>query len=143
MTEVQIDVDHLFSLTVQVGDRTHAMIRNGPAGTRMIAPVTGGSFTGPKVSGTVITPAGDWVHVRKNRTLQLDVRLQLVTDDGVPILMTYQGIGTANSDGTTSLRTAPTFETGDEKYNWLNDIQAVGIGSADADTVTYEIYALR
>lgn len=138
----QIDVEHIFTLTAHIGDRSNAVIRGGPTGTRVIAPVSGGSFAGPKLSGTIVPPAGDWVHARKNRTIHLDVRLQLVTDDGEAILMAYQGIGKPNDDGTTSVRTAPTFETGAEKYAWLNDVQAVGIGTAGADSVTYEVYGL-
>jgi hypothetical protein len=143
MAEAQIDVEPLFTLTIESGDRSHAVIRGGPTGTRMIVPVIGGQFAGPNIKGTIVPPAGDWVHARKNRTVRLDVRLQLATDDGESILMTYQGIGTPNDDGTAALRTAPTFETGAEKYAWLNDVQAIGIGTADTDSITYEIYALK
>jgi hypothetical protein len=38
---------------------------------------------------------------------------------------------------------APLFETGDERYAWLNSIQAVGIGTAGAEGVDYDIYALQ
>ncbi|MFT7600043.1 MAG: hypothetical protein ACI8TP_002981 [Acidimicrobiales bacterium] len=143
MAANQIDVEHLFTLTALIGDSTHAVIRNGPTGTRMIAPVSGGSFEGPGIKGSIVAPAGDWVHARKNRTIHLDVRLQLATDDGESILMTYQGIGKPNEDGTTSIRSAPTFETGSEKYAWLNDVQAVGIGTAGVESVTYEVYGLK
>ena len=143
MAETQLDVEHLFTLTAHIGDNTNAAIRNGPAGTRFIAAVTGGSFSGPRISGTIVAPGGDWVHSRANRTMHLDVRLLLVTDDGESILMTYQGIGHPRQDGTSSIRTAPTFETGAESYAWLNEVQAVGIGTADATSVTYEIYALK
>jgi len=40
--------------------------------------------------------------------------------------MTYGGVGL---DGGARLRTAPRFETGDERYLWLNALQAVGLGS--------------
>ena len=142
MASSQLDVEFLFTLTAQIGDNSHAVIRNGPTGTRLIAPVSGGEFAGPNIKGTIVAPAGDWVHARKNRTIHLDVRLQLVTDDGESILMTYQGIGTPNEDGSTSIRSAPTFETGAEKYAWLNDVQAVGIGTAGAESVTYEVYSI-
>ncbi len=143
MAETQLDVEHLFTLTADIGDNTNAVIRKGPAGTRFIAAVTGGTFSGPKLSGTVVPPGGDWVHARANRTMHLDVRLLLVTDDGESILMTYQGIGHPQEDGTSSIRTAPTFETGAEAYAWLNDVQAVGIGTSDPESVSYEIYALK
>ena len=34
------------------------------------------------------------------------------------------------------------FETGDERYAWLNNIQAVGIGGLDGTDVVYDIYEL-
>ncbi len=142
MAETKLDVEHLFTLALEVGDTSNGVIRNGPTGTRYIAPVTGGTFSGPRVSGTVVAPAGDWVHARPNRTVHLDVRLQLVTDDGEAILMTYQGIGVPQGDGILSIRSAPTFETGAEGYAWLNDVQAVGIGTSDGRSVTYEVYGL-
>jgi len=143
MAKEQLDVEFLFSLTALIGDRSHALIRNGPAGTRAIVPVTGGHFEGPKVKGTVVPPGGDWVQVRSRTSSKLDVRIQLVTDDGESILMTYQGISVVGEDGSSTVRTAPLFETGAEAYSWLNDIQAVGLGSIDGDEVTYEVYGLK
>lgn len=141
MAASQIDVEHLFTLTADIADSA-SLIRNGPTGTRAVAAVTGGTFEGPKVRGTIVPPGGDWVYLRKNRVAKLDVRLMLITDDGESILMTYQGIGHPGEARTMSLRTAPTFETGAEAYAWLNDVQAVGIGSSDGETVTYEVYGL-
>ncbi len=143
MTEpTRLDAEHLFSLTLEVGDAPHGIIRNGPTGHRFIAPVTGGSFQGPELRGTVVPPGGDWVHRRPNKTVRLDVRLLLVTDDNESILMTYQGIGTPQGDGGLSARTAPMFETGSERYAWLNDVQAVGIGALEGDTIHYDVYRL-
>lgn len=141
MAKNQLDVEFLFALTAELGDASNALIRNGPEGTRFVAPVTGGTFEGPRVKGTIVAPGGDWVRSRADGTAKLDVRLQLVTDDGHPILMSYQGVGVPGDDGM-SIRTAPTFETGAEDYAWLNNIQAVGIGTSAGGTVTYEIYAL-
>lgn len=142
MAESQLPVEHLFTLTASIGDSSNGLIRGGPAGTRVIVPVTGGSFDGPKIKGTVVTPAGDWVSMRGKGVMKLDVRLVLVTDDGESILMTYHGIGKADADGVNHLRTAPTFETGAEKYAWLNEVQAVAIGTSGEGSVTYEVYAL-
>lgn len=130
-------------MNLEVGDMGNALIRNGPSGTRMVAAVAGGTFEGPKLRGTVVPPGGDWVTARSNRVLQLDVRVLLVTDDNESILMSYQGIGTPDDQGVTHLRTAPRFETGAEKYAWLNDVQAVGIGTTIDGTVSYDIFALK
>jgi hypothetical protein len=142
MPETQLDVEFLFTLEVTTGTNPNALIRGGPAGTRAIVEVTDGTFEGPRLSGTVVPPGGDWVHSRPDRSMHLDVRLLLVTDDGESILMQYHGIGTRGEDGSTSIRSAPRFETGAEAYAWLNNVQAVGIGSATGNTVRYDVYAL-
>ncbi|MCP5025343.1 MAG: DUF3237 domain-containing protein [Actinomycetia bacterium] len=36
------------------------------------------------------------------------------------------------------LKTSPRFETGDERYAWLDRVLAVGIGGPADDGVTYE-----
>lgn len=141
MAKKQLDVEYLFTMNLDMGDTSHALIRNGPAGTRYVAPVGGGTFEGPRIKGTVVPPGGDWVRSRSDGTAKLDVRLQLVADDGASILMCYEGIGVPTDDGL-SVRTAPTFETGAEPHAWLNNVQAVGIGLSSGGTVTYDIYAL-
>lgn len=118
------------------------LVAGGPQGTRMMASVAGGSFEGPRLRGTVPQGAsGDWVTVRADGSFRLDVRLTLLTDDGAVILCTYNGVGTT-VDGATTLVTAPTFETGDENYAWLNTTQAVGFGTLDDTGVHYDVYAL-
>jgi hypothetical protein len=91
--------------------------------------------------GTVVGPAGDWVTVSPTGVMVLDVRLCLVTDDGAAIYCTYRGV-LANVDGVMRAKGAPLFETGDERYAWLNSVQAIGLGSADAGGVDYEVYAV-
>ena len=117
---------------------------NGPAGTRSIVTVTSGHFEGPRITADMVsgTAAGDWLTVRPSGAAQLDVRLCLRTDDGADIFMHYHGLATTDADGSTSIRTAPRFETGDERYAWLNDTFAVAIGERTDDGVTYELYAL-
>ena len=102
----------------------------------------GGAAWGPKLRGTIVGNAGgDWVTMRKDGSFKLDVRLTLITDDGAPIYMTYFGIGVRRPDGA-AIRTAPLFETGDVRYDWLNHVQAVGVGVPGDDSVQYDVYAL-
>ena len=73
----------------------------------------------------------------------VDVRMTLETDDGALVFVEYSG----RTDMTTGIAyTAPTFRTGDDRYRWMNGIQAVGKGYFDAEAmrVTYPmIYELR
>lgn len=137
MAETTLPVEHLFTLTAATTDPV--VIKDGPQGTRTIVAVSGGTFEGEKIKGTIAAaPGGDWVYVRPDGTLKLDVRLTLLTDDGAVILMSYNGFGTREA----GIRSAPSFETGDERYAWLNSVQGVGIGTVGRGTVTYEVYRL-
>jgi hypothetical protein len=141
MPETSLPVEHLFTLTANTEGAT--VVPGGPAGTRIIVGVTGGTFEGPRLRGTIEPPGGDWVTQRADRSVRLDVRITLKTDDGAAILMTYGGIGIPREGGGLDLRTAPQFETGDARYAWLNNVQAVGVGAPGQGSVTYDVYALK
>ena len=139
MVNEQLDVEHLFTLDLQVAEGVK-VLKDGPHGTRIIAEVEGGTFAGDRLNGGVVSPGGDWVTARADRSIQLDVRLTLITDDDAVILVQYKGIGDPSSG---VARSAPQFETGDERYLWLNNVQGVGIGQLHpGGGVTYEVYAL-
>ena len=142
MATDSLPVEHLFTMRPDADLARATVIKRGPHGTRVSAGVTGGTFEGPRLRGRIVPPGGDWPTSRPGGTLLLDVRLTLETDDGAAILMQHQGISTREGDGA-KLRTAPLFETGDDRYTWLNDLQAVGIGREEGGDVAYEIYALR
>lgn len=139
-----LPVEHIGTLSARTNDVARPMVKGGPFGTKTVATVTGGSFVGPRITAT--TPdgvaAGDWLTIRADGSFALDVRLSLQTDDGADIYVSYTGIGTRNEDGGASVKTAPRFETGDERYAWLNNLFCVGIGTTTADGVSYEIYAV-
>jgi hypothetical protein len=144
MADTSVPVEFLFELTLNAAPDPRTMVAGGPHGTRGAVTVAGGSFAGPRLQGEVLPPGGDWLLRRANDTLLLDVRISLLTDDGANIFMQYKGIGSATVDAKRKLWTAPLFETGDERYAWLNDLQAVGIGEADVtvNLVRYNVYAL-
>jgi Protein of unknown function (DUF3237) len=141
-----VPVEYLFTFTAHL--LPPQVIEAGPQGTRVIIGVTGGTFTGPKLRGVIVPPAGEWATVRPDGSGKGDVRLTLQTEDGALILMTYSGIGRPQPDGSHTVRTAPLFETGDARYAWLNTVQAIGHGTAVGgaegfESVTYDIYALQ
>jgi hypothetical protein len=139
MAADSVPVEHLFTLEITAALGEAYQVYNGPAGRRIIAGITGGTFSGPKLQGTVAASTGaDWVTVRPDKVLRIDVRLVLVTDDNATIYMHYGGI-LQNGQA----RTAPYFEVGDERYNWLNNVQAIGLGTVGPNGPTYEIYALK
>ena len=121
------------------------MIGAGPAGARTIAEVTGGRMTGDRISGAVKgNAAADWMLTSSAGVATLDVRVVVETDDGALIYVTYEGRADwAEGPGTKPIYIAPKFETSDERYAWLNAVQAVGKGQLGAGTVTYKIAEVR
>ncbi len=132
--------EYLGTMQVQTGTRT--VVENGPQGTRTIVQIVSGRFEGPRFKAAVQIPAGDWITNRADGSYRLDVRLTLKTDDGALILVTYNGIGQTTPAGA-SLRAAPLFETGDQRYAWLTKLQAVAVGERVGTDVKYDVYALK
>src|SRR5258708_34193869 len=64
-----------------------------PHGTRRTAPLSGGSFEGPRLRGTGL-PGGsaDWLLLRSDGVLQLDLPATLRTDDGALVSMRSFGL---------------------------------------------------
>jgi steroid delta-isomerase-like uncharacterized protein len=126
-----------------------------PAGHRRVVRVTGGTFTGPRLRGTVLPGGGDWLVERRDGTRALDVRITLRTDDGELIYSHYAGLfhgqpgvldrltrGEIVDPSDYYFRVAPLFETGSERYDWLNRVLAVGVGRRTHNQVSYHVYAV-
>jgi hypothetical protein len=129
------------------------LVGDVPLGQRMIAEVTGGSFEGDRLKGTIVTPGADWVLVSAGGIGHVDVRLTLKTDDDAFIYMQYLGKlvfndkvaeavqqGRGTEFGDTYFMTQPRFETGSQDYAWLNSIVAVAEGHLIEGGVEYRIY---
>jgi len=135
-------------------------VGSGALGPRMIANVTGGTMEGPRLSGKVLPSGADWFLPKfEDGLVNLDVRALLETDDGAHIYTQYTGRiafaperaaellaqekrGDVDPD-TYYFRTAPLFETGSEKYHWLNRIQCVGVGEIIPGGVAYDIFEIK
>jgi hypothetical protein len=67
-------------------------------GGRLIVPISGGTFTGPRLKGTIILPSGDWVVQGPDGSRILDVRILLQTDDGGSFSLLSLGQSSSQSD---------------------------------------------
>jgi hypothetical protein len=110
------------------------------AGHVRIAPVTGGTFAGPDIRGTVHPGGADWITQASGHS-SLDVRITLETDDGAIIFMTYTGVVARGADGV-YWRVRPVFSTASEKYDWLNHIVAVGKNKSVQGKVAYDVFRI-
>jgi hypothetical protein len=105
----------------------------GPGGTRVVYPITGGSFDGDRLRGKVLPGGDDWTVKRAHGVMDLDLRITLETDDGALVYMTFTGIRDDGASGGPYLRTMPRFETATPKYAFLNRLLAVGRGEISAE----------
>ncbi|MGQ9427066.1 DUF3237 domain-containing protein [Gilvimarinus sp. F26214L] len=110
-------------------------------GSRRVVPITGGYFEGPGLKGTVLNVGADWIKARPDGTSELDVRVTLETEDGALIYMSYAGI-LSRTDESLYWRVLPRFETASEKYAYLNNLLAVGIGKRVDGKTGYSIYRI-
>src|SRR5262245_29582743 len=123
-----------------------------PHGTRVIAPITGGSFEGPRLRGRVLPGGGDWTLLRRDGVLELDLRITLETHDNALISMTSLGLrhgppevlaalarGESVDPSRYYFRTAPRFETSAPQYAFVNRLIAIASGDRRATGPIYTI----
>ena len=123
-----------------------------PHGTRNIIPVTGGDFEGSRLRGRVMPGGGDWLLLRSDGVLELDLRITLETDDAALIYMSFQGLRHGPADVIAALgrgevvdparyyfRTVPKFETSVAKYAFLNRIVTVSLSETRPDGAIHRI----
>ena len=135
--------------TLQVQLKPPIEVGAGCAGTRVIIEVASIQVKGDRLRAEMAgASVADWLLIGPDGTGTLDVRATLRTDDGAFIFMQYNGkIGRDCSQGLqlpATVYVAPRFETSDERYAWLNRIQAVGKGTVHEDlSLDYEWYEVR
>ncbi len=155
----EVETDFLFEAQVELADPIH--LGPTPDGHRMIVGVLGGRFEGPKASGEVLPGSGaDWARIRSDGVGALDVRMTLRTDDEALIYVYWQGLMVfapeeqdyaldfAKGDDPAGadryyFRTAPRFETADERYTWLNKIIAVTKSRTGGGGVIHRVFAVK
>jgi hypothetical protein len=81
----------VYRLDAAVG--TPLEIGDFPAGRRRIVPLTGGTFTGPKINGTLVAGvSADWQIVQPDGTALGDIRYVLKTDAGDLLYVQSRGV---------------------------------------------------
>jgi hypothetical protein len=115
-------------------------IGEGPAGLRLVYEVLDATVEGDRLRGKLKgRAAADWVTV-SGSIASLDVRATFETSDGALVFVQYRG---RLNVGGGPIYVAPLFETGDERYSWLNAIQAVGKGELEDRHLHYDWFEVR
>lgn len=99
-----------------------------PYGNRNIIPITGGTFEGPGIRGTIIPGGWDWQLVRADGCVDVKADYMLKTDDGVIINVLNTGALCTPKAGEPPrpVRTSPRFEAPIGKYEWLGQTAFIG-----------------
>jgi hypothetical protein len=127
-----------------------------PQGRRRIIGITGGRFTGERLSGRVLPGGADWQVIRTDGVADLDARYTLETGDGALIYVRNRGLRHGSPEIISKLaagdvvdptlyymRTTPSFETGDARYSWLNRMVCVATGARRAAAVELDVYEVK
>lgn len=152
-----------YLLTVSATELPVINIGDGGHGTRIFIPITGGNFSGPSIQGpfftfvvhatlfefprkcyfvltlhiigTVAGVGGDWgIYDTTQTVFSPDAKIVLITDDGANILMSGRG---------RSPWIAYDFETGSEKYAWMNSVVGIGRIQVGDNNLTTDVFQVR
>lgn len=115
-----------FALQLKVTLGEAFAINNTQHGRRTVIPITGGTFEGPNIKGTIVNGGADYQLANADGRTELEAIYCIKTDDGVYIHVRNRGIigNSKDAEGRPSFyfRCAPQFEApADSKYGWLNN----------------------
>jgi len=148
-----IDVEHLLDMTVELEP---PQVIGTRFGTRMNSIVRTGHFEGDRLRGEVLPGGGDWMLLGDDRVGQMDVRATLRTDDDELIHMAASGVAAIPEEASKRIaagervavdemytRSVIRFETGAERYAWLNSLVTVAfnelVGIERMDYFAYRV----
>lgn len=136
---------------VEVG-RTHA-------GQRRVIPITGGTLTGPEVSGKILPAGADFQVIRSATESDLDARYVIELADGARLFVMNVAYRTGAAEDITALaqghevpaeriyfRCAPRFEvadTPDTSWQWLESTVVIGSGRREPSAVIIDLWIVR
>lgn len=125
-------------------------------GRRRFIAITGGSVSGPRMSGEVLPGGGDWQTIRSGGLTDILARYFLKAADGTVIEVTNPGVRVASADVTERLakgeavdpsqyyfRTTPQFKVAGASWAWLQRSVFVARGIRRPDHVVIDYYIVE
>lgn len=148
-------LEYVFEIRASIAPDHH--IGRGTDEVLTFTPVTGGTASGPGLTGVVLPGGGDWA-VERSGTAQLEARYLIQADDGALIDVLQRGYFRATAEqmermaagedlpeGSEHLyfRTAPVFQTDAPAHRWLAEHQFIGLARDDNGQVCIRVYVVR
>jgi hypothetical protein len=129
-------------------------VGNVARGRRRVVPLTGGTFTGPELNGTLLPGASaDWQIVLADGTTLGDIRYLLQTDSGDLLYVRSRGVRHGSAEVLARLgrgedvdaseytfRTSTEIETAAAALDWLNKGVFISVAGRQPGGVIYETY---
>lgn len=145
-----------FAVELKVGIGPVVELGAGAGGARRTVAITGGTFSGPAMSGRVLAGGADWQLVESDGLTLVDARYVIETDDGVRIEVRNRGVrhgapdlmerisaGQVVAPDEYYFRTTPRFYPPHGKYGWLRRAVFIGSGERYADLVVVRVWRVR
>jgi hypothetical protein len=125
-------------------------------GRRRIVPLTGGTFTGPELNGTLLPgSSADWQIVLRDGTALGDIRYTLQTSGGHLLYVQSRGVRYGSADVLERLvrgedvdaseytfRTSTQIEAAAPELDWVNRGVFISVGGRRPGAVIYETYLI-
>lgn len=151
--KTSVEVEHLCDYSIELLSEFPKF--RTPAGVRMIASFNSGRIVGPKLNGEFIA-GGDWITQGADGVSHIDVRATIKTDDGEYIYLSNIGKMVFSPDAYQRFtagehirwnefygRSSPRFETGAEKYAWLNGVVTLAYQELRQNRVDIRVYIVK
>jgi hypothetical protein len=135
----EITLDPLCSVRFEVSDMI--VVGRGLFGTRGIGELANGRLDGERLRAQQRgAAAADWAMVADDGFIRGDIRVAWTTHDEANLFMSYVAFVEPGMPAFAAVE----FETGDERYRWLNRARVVGKGRFDpaSESVAYQLYVM-
>jgi len=129
----------------------------GGTGQKLLVPLLGGDFEGPRLRGEILAGGAEWPLLRPDGIGTIDARYTFQTDDGVLLNIRNTGYRYGPPDvmerlaakqeivdpRSYYLRTWTVFEAPDGRYDWLSRHVFIGIGERQQWVLFVRYYMLH
>jgi hypothetical protein len=143
---------HVYRLEAALGEPLD--VGDVGQGHRRIVPLTGGTFTGPQLNGTLVPGvSADWQTVLPDNTAIGDIRYTLRTDDGALLYVQSRSVRHGSPEVLARLargddvdardytfRAGTQIETASRDLGWLNKGVFTSVGARRPGRVIYDTY---
>lgn len=132
-------------LTIQTDPNGLFMLGKTSVGRRIIQEFLSVRLDGGRVRATMIGKSGaDWLTIDDDNNATIEIRVLLQTDDGAHVFVTLDGRASWPEQlGAGPIYSTVRFESGDERYLWVNQLRLVSKGAVtEGRAVAHEIYEM-